>query len=337
MKQIFFSVIIPLREINNYLVAENLPALDGQSFTNFEVIVLPNYISEKDFKLFKKYKWLKIIPTGNVTRPAQKRDIGVKKAKGNIIAFIDDDAFPSSNWLKEAERIFKKEKVEAICGPGILPKKVTIWEKVFDEILKTYIGSGGFAYRFVRDKVTPRFVDDYPSMNFLIKKNVFNKLGGFNNEYWPGEDSKLCEDLVYKYNGKIYYNPNLFIYHHRRTDLPSYLKQHGQYGYHRGAFFAHGDKNSRRITYLVPSLFILYLVLLLFFYFVLHFTSYMWQVPLIIYGLLLSFVGIKAFNNTKSLKIGLLSYIVLFLMHATYGVKFVQGFFVGITKKEKIY
>ena len=90
-------------------------------------------------------------------------------------------------------------------------------------------------------------------MNFLIKKNVFEELGGFNNEYWPGEDSKLCEDLVYKNEGKIFYHPEVCVYHHRRDNLKGFLKQHANYGYHRGAFFAHGDKNSRRLSYIIPT------------------------------------------------------------------------------------
>ena len=40
-----------------------------------------------------------------------------------------------------------------------------------------------------------RFVIDYPSMNFFIRKTTFEKVGGFNSDYWPGEDSKLAMTL----------------------------------------------------------------------------------------------------------------------------------------------
>lgn len=336
MKSVHISIIIPVRSLSSYLINENLPAFLQQTNKKFEVIILPNEKSENDAALQKKYRFVRIIPTKNISRPAQKRDIGAKHAKGEILAFIDDDAFPQKNWLKNAVLIFEKKEVGAVCGPGILPRSAQFWEKVFDEVLKTRVGSGGFAYRFIKRE--KRYVDDYPSMNFLIKKKLFKKLGGFNSNYWPGEDSKLCEDLVYKLKEKIYYDPSVTIYHHRRNDLLGYLKQHGNYGFHRGAFFAHGDKNSRRITYLIPTFFVLYLCLLVGTILrVYESARIVLFTPLILYCILLLSLLFSAFKNTNNLKIALSSAIVLFLTHIIYGVQFIKGFFVGMVKKSNIY
>ena len=324
-------------KINDFVLRENLPAHQKLNYKDFEVIILPNEVTQNERLLEKKYPFLRLIPTHNITRPAQKRDRGAKEARGEIFAFIDDDAYPTKNWLEQATHLLNTAKVDAICGPGILPGNAEFWEKVFDEILKTWIGSGGLSYRFTPGK--KQFVDDFPSMNFLIKKEVFLRLEGFNSNYWPGEDSKLCEDLVYKLKGKILYSPDVKIYHHRRNKLLPYLKQHGQYGFHRGAFLAHGDRNSRHLCYLAPTLFFLYLTLLPFVLFILHSIPYMWlfYVPLISYIILLSTIFLSASKNTNSLKIACSSTIVLFLMHVVYGVKFINGFIVGVAKKEKIY
>ncbi len=326
------SVIIPVKEITDYLRHENMPAMSEQTYKNFEVIVLPNKLSGEDKTLLLKYPWLRIIPTGKITRPAQKRDMGVKNASGNIIAFIDDDAYPEKNWLKNATQIFDQKKVDAICGPGLLPQNTNRWEQIFDVILCSPFGSGGYRYRFMKD--TSRYVDDYPSMNFLIKKDVFNELGGFNNEYWPGEDSKLCEDLVYKIRGKIFYHPDVTVYHHRRNNLKGFLKQHANYGYHRGAFFAHGDKNSRRLSYLIPTFFVLYFFFLIFyllssiFYpYLLSSTFYLPVLPLFTYFLLAFLFLYKS----------LIAIPVLFLTHVIYGTMFIKGFIVGLLKKKRIY
>lgn len=157
-------------------------------------------------------------------------------------------------------------------------------------------------------------------------------LGGFNSDYWPGEDSKLCEELVHKYGGKIYYSPDVVIYHHRRNTLWPYLKQHGQYGYHRGAFFAHGDKNTRQLFYLGPTGFIIYLLLLPFF----RNNLYLFF-PLALYMAHLLWVFVNALRNTKNLAVALLSPLVLFLMHFIYGLQFVRGFCTALVKKERIY
>lgn len=342
MKNPFVSVIIPVRSINDYIIKENLPAHNKITYDNFEMLILPNEPSPQNVTLIKKYPWLKIIPTGKITRPAQKRNVGAKHAKGDILAFIDDDAYPSRNWLTHAVNYIDyghfKDKIVAVCGPGMLPKNAQMWEKVFDQILQTWIGSGGFSYRFVPQAV--RFVDDYPSMNFLVRKDVFEELKGFNGDYWPGEDSKLSEDIVYKLGAKILYHPSVVIYHHRRNSLGHFLKQHGNYGFHRGAFFAHGDKNSRRITYLIPTMFIVYIFIILT-SLILNLKSPIFLFPFylsfIIYSLAQFYLFITALKNTKSLKIALFSSIVLFLMHLIYGIRFVQGFFTGLIKKEKIY
>lgn len=337
----FISVIIPVKNWSYCLIFENLPALDQQIFKNFEVIVLLNEHSQYDLTLLKKYPWLRIIPTSKITKPAEKRNIGVKNAKGDIIGFIDDDTSPTKNWLNQAEKCFKNNIV-AVCGPGIAPHNTNLWEKIFDQVLNTWIGSGGYSYRFKPEK--KRFVDDYPSMNFLMYKNIFQKLGGFKGNYWPGEDSKLCEEIVYKERQKILYHPNVVVYHHRRKDLKSYLKQHANYGFHRGAFFAHGDRNSRRLSYLIPTFFLIYLMLFSFFsifalvldtkYLILYFIT---AIPIFIYFLSEFYLFIRAFINTNSLRIAFGSVIVLFLTHLVYGIQFIRGYLVGRVKKENIY
>lgn len=325
------SVIIPTLAITRYLTDENLPAFSKVKEKHFEVLVLPNASSPQDKTLLANYPWLRIIPTNSVTRPALKRNIGVQKAKGEIVAFIDDDAYPSVTWLSRSIQLMEKKKVAVVCGPGILPSKSTFWEKVFDEVLKTWVGSGGLSFRFVKEK--ERYLDDYPSMNLLVRKELFVKVGGFGKDYWPGEDSKLCEQIVYGENEKILYSPDIYIYHHRRTALLPYLKQHGQYGFHRGAFFAHGDKNSTRPFYFVPTFFLLYLLSLP----ALVFVSLISLIPLSLYLLLMLFTSISGYRNTKSIRIGLASGLVLLLMHIWYGFHFIRGLVTGFVKKERIY
>ncbi|MDO8609168.1 MAG: glycosyltransferase [bacterium] len=342
MQKPLISVIIPVRNLSDFLINENLPAMSKQSYKNFEVIVLPNEKNEMDKDLLSKYSWLKIIPTHKITRPALKRDRGVEFAKGNIIAFIDDDAYPSRDWIKNALQIFDNKKVIAVCGPGLLPTQTNTWEKIFDEVLISKIGSGNYTYRFVKGK--PQFVDDYPSMNFFIQKNIFTKLGGFDNNYWPGEDSKLCEDIVYKEKGKIFYDPNVTVFHHRRTELKGFLKQHANYGFHRGAFFAHGDNNSRRLVYFIPTLFIIYLIFSLSSIFVFYLTDILLpqfllliSLPLFLYILLMLSLLLNSFKNTKNIFISILTPVVLFLTHLVYGTMFIKGILKGILNKEKIY
>lgn len=341
-KKPLISIVIPVKQLSYVLLHENLPEMARQTYKKFEVVVLPNEHSQYDLSLLKKYRWLRIIPTGKITRPAQKRDMGVRNAKGEIIAFIDDDAYPDPRWLDEAARLFKTKKATVICGPGILPSKTNIWEKIFDEVLKSRIGSGGYGYRFTAQSA--RHVDDYPSMNFLIRKKTFLKLGGFNSDYWPGEDSKLCNDIIVKAKGSIYYSPMVLVYHHRRGDFKGYLKQHANYGFHRGAFFAHGDKNSRNFAYIVPTLFVVYLGILLIVLGANFITRAVPQgvltyalLPFFVYCILVCYLVVAATVGSRNPIVGVAAGMTLIATHLDYGILFVRGMVKGLDRNKSIY
>jgi len=340
------TIIIPTKKINNLLIGETLPAIDKLIYKDYETIIIVNQKTAKDDKIQKKYSWLKILFSKNTIKPADKRDLGAKQARGDTLAFIDDDAYPAQTWLTNALHHFQhrglknlsqqsKSSIQAVCGPGILPKKTNIWEKIFDEVLTSPIGSGKYNYRFSQQKA--RYIDDYPSMNFLIKKDVFNRLGGFNSKYWPGEDSKLCEDLIYKEKGAILYDPKVLVYHHRRDNLLDFLKQHANYGFHRGAFFAHGDRNSRQYSYFIPTLFISYLIFLVFSFLLIAKYQILIFLPLIFYLILMFFLSIKSYINTRNIFIASVSPLVLFFTHFVYGIMFIKGLIFGLIKKDKIY
>lgn len=334
------SVIIPIRELSYFLLFENLPAHADQVMKNFEVIVLPNEHSTYDLTLLKKYSWLRIVATGPVTRPAEKRNIGVKEAKGTYIAFIDDDAFPDRMWLQNAVTLLKTRRMRAVCGPGMIPDNSSTWEQAFDLLLRSRIGSGTYTYRFA--KQSSRLVLDFPSMNFLMRREDFLTLGGFKNDYWPGEDSKLCNEITTLLKGKIRYDPSVVVYHHRRPSLDTFLRQHGQYGFHRGAFFAHGDQNSQELTYVIPTLFTLYLMILFPIIMAttlvqLHLLTFAFALPLFLYGLLSILFFIQSFISSRSVFVAFKAMIALVGMHLVYGVQFIRGFQKGRKKTHSIY
>ena len=332
----FFTIIIPARSNNKYLHDETLPALEAQSYRDFEVIIVTDNINSFATEI-KLYPWLSIIESTKF--PGVKRDIGANQAKGNVLAFIDDDTAPLKDWLKNANKLFSKsDDIVAAGGPGILPPNSNFWEKVFDAILVSFMGSGGYTYRFRKEK--ERQTDDYPSMNLFIKKDVFLSLGGFGNEYWPGEDSKLGEKLRTVLQKHILYHSDLVVYHHRRTSPFGYLKQHWKYGFMRGMFFSHGDKNSMRGVYLLPLLLVVYL----FVYVELLFAAYSLQqtdttiymgIPLVIYLSCVVFAALKSFFTSYNPLLFVSVVIMLPLTHIIYGIGFAAGYTSVLLKKRE--
>ncbi|MHB1692688.1 MAG: glycosyltransferase [bacterium] len=321
----FVSIIIPLQDMNDYLL-ETLDHIFKMDFKNFEVIILP------DNKLELDYPNTTIIPTGEIS-PAKKRDIGAKYSKGNILAFIDDDAYPDKTWLTNALPYFNDENVGAIGGPAITPKNDGFWQKVSGGVFLSKLGGGNPERYYSTGSI--KEVDDWPSVNLLIKKDVFNKVKGFNSEYWPGEDTKLCLDVINE-GKKIIYAPNVIVYHHRRSGLLKHLKQIGNYGLHRGYFAKKYPKNSFKLYYFFPTFLVFYFILFLMFAITDKNSLLPFSVGLLIYILALCCAFFDINKKVKNFKISLFSVYYIFLTHIWYGIRFFYGFFILKDLKSKL-
>ena len=155
--------------------------------------------------------------------PAEKRNYALKKAKGDLIAFIDSDAYPRADWLDSV--ILVHGNTVGVCGPGIIPFDAPFCEKAADLVFKLL----PFSYR-----VTPkkrRFVTDYPTFNLIVRKDIIDRVGGFQH-FLTGEDTLFCQ-AVSQY-GDILYHPEIVVYHNRRPLFIPYFKQIATWAWHRG-------------------------------------------------------------------------------------------------------
>ena len=312
-----FSIIIPVKEINDY-IRRFVPVILNQSYRDFEIIILPD---ENEIVPFRD-KRVKIIKTGPAG-PAQKRDIGAKKACGEILAFIDDDAYPEDNWLKNSLKSFKNKENLGVGGPNLTPEESNFFQKVSGEVLASWIISGPVTYRYKKSK--KRELEDFPSCNLFIRKKDFLKAKGFDTNFWPGEDTKLCLD-VRKNGGKIVYDPEVVVYHHRRKDLNGYLKQIFSYALHRGHFTKEYPETSLKLSYFMPALFFLGIIIGSILALFSSWIAILYVAILLFYLLLLIFSAIK----TKSPIMFFPFIAISFLTHITYGI----GFIIGLIKKD---
>lgn len=314
------TIIIPVEKETKYL-REALKDYSKQTYTNFEVIVSTTN------KFTSKYKFVKIIVDKTLKGDvSSKRNKILKYGKGEIFVFNDDDVSVPVNYLKNIVHTFKRKKVLAACGPLLTPENDNLMQKASGVVWESYLGSlGAGIYR--SRKQAPRIVYDYPAANLIIRKEIFERIGGFQKDLYPGEDTKLCLDFLNMFKKGINYDPDLFVYHHRKALFKDHLRQIGKYGTQRGWFSLSFPETSLKIQYFLPSTLLLYIILVLFLFLINTnlSISYLLYIPLYFYLSLLAVEGLISIYR-KGISLGVLALLGIILTHLYYGYKFIRSF-----------
>lgn len=313
-----YTIVIPVKEINDY-VRETVPHIQRLHGDSWELIILPNEAAVDEWGDPR----IRLIASGRVG-PGAKRDMGGREAKGEMLVFLDDDSYPQGDLLDVADRYFADAGVVAIGGPGITPPHDSFWQRVSGAMFLSRL-SGGAPERYV-PVGSVREVDDWPSVNLMVRKADFLAVGGFDTPFWPGEDTKLCLSLI-KHTGKrILYVPELVVWHHRREGLLRHLKQVGAYGLHRGFFVKKYPETSRRLAYFAPSGLLMLVLLSLLLPWLPQGLGHMALLGWVVYGIALMF-AFRDISRHESLKVSAIAVWYTFLSHLYYGLRFIQGLF----------
>ena len=201
-KNPFVSIIIPCKEVDN-MTKRCIEYCNKLEYPH-EIIVVPDNTCPG--------------------LPSAKRNYAAQIAQGEVLAYIDSDAYPRKDWLSNGIRLLKAGFV-GVCGPGILPPDSPPYEYIVDLVYRVL----PYNYRVIPKSL--RLVPEFPTFNLIVWKKYVDVVGGF-KQYLTGEDTLLCRDLR-KY-GDICYAPNIVVYHNRRNSIKGFIKQVGTYGYHRG-------------------------------------------------------------------------------------------------------
>jgi GT2 family glycosyltransferase len=147
-------------------------------------------------------------------RMTTSRNIGLKATTGEIIAFLDDDAFAHPGWLENLRATYTGSEIGAVGGRALngVPGEAT---NGVDEIgqLKPY---GDVTGNFAADPGKIVEVHHVMGCNMSFRREVIARLGGFREDY-PGisgvcEDSDMCL-RVRALGYKILFNPAACVDH----------------------------------------------------------------------------------------------------------------------------
>lgn len=219
MDKILVSVIIANKNGEKFLKRniESLLAVDN----NFELIIVDDKSEDKSIEVvegFKKKvensKKIILIKLDKNVGAAKARNIGVKRAKGKYLFFLDTDTVVKKSFVIEIEEFFKKYK-KAGFGQA---KLLRLNSKKFD-YGGDYISSLGFLMERARGKDDEGQLDKedkifaMKSAAMVVKKEVFEKLGGFDEEFrifW--EDTDICW-RAWLFGYENYFLPSIVVEH----------------------------------------------------------------------------------------------------------------------------
>lgn len=243
--------------------------------------------------------------------PGDSRNFGMQQATGNYFIILDSDCILPPHYLNTVDEFLTKDFYHCFGGADAANNDFTALQKAINYTMTSFYTTGGIrgSEKGIQ-KFEPR------SFNMGISKEVFLKTEGFSKIH-PGEDPDLSQRIL-KENYNTVFIPNAFVYHKRRISWEKFYQQVYKFGLVR-PILNNWHPNAAKITFWFPTLFIFFVIASLIFGIV---FNILFLLPLVIYTCL---VFIDSSIKNKSLSIGILSVIALYVQFIGYGSAFLKS------------
>jgi len=276
-----FTVIIPSKILDTNL--KNCILKIRKFYPRIKIFVildsLKKIVKDPNLKFFKF--------NGNI---ASKRNFASKIAISQYLTFLDSDAFPENYWLNYIQEKFENKNFDVIGGPNF---------SYCQNISQSLVAKARF-FKFVTVNPTVRspdsidqFIDFMPACNFSIKRNLYIKIGGMNENVHTGEENKIF-NYCKKNKLKVYFLKKSYVQHIER-DVKNFFLQRIVLGKSFLALVIDSDSflNFKYLLSYLPTFYLLSFV-------VIFFYTNLWE--LYFYGLLALFIFILFYTVKISIR-----------------------------------
>lgn len=258
---------------------------------------------------------LRYITQGN-RGPGAARNLGMVKARGELLVFIDSDCEAREDWLKTIYEEYASTGFDACGGPDASREDFTPLQKAIDFSMTSFFTTGGL--RGHSNRPLARF---YPrSHNMGMTRKLYEKIGGFGS-LRHGQDIELSHRII-KSGAKVVNIPDAVVYHRRRTSLMHFFRQVFNWGVAR-INLGKIDRDMLEPLHFVPSVLTLVGFVILT-GFVVNPDKYSGLLGLVL-GLLLVVSMLGGLRNGSS-KVGVYLFAVIPIQVAGYGLGFITAF-----------
>jgi GT2 family glycosyltransferase len=198
---------------------ECLRGVRALDYPDYEVVVVSDGSTDATAAIAAGHEGVRLIETPRQGLAAA-RNTALRAARGEIIAYLDDDATPDPDWLSHLARAFAAGGYAAVGGPNVLPPGSPAVAQCVAN------APGGPTHVLLSDGEA----EHVPGCNMAISKQALLGLGGFDPQFRAaGDDVDVCWRLL---DGglRIGFSPGALVYHHRRSSVLGYLRQQRAYG-----------------------------------------------------------------------------------------------------------
>lgn len=225
------SIVIPVHNESRTL-RPCLESLFAQEHHPIEVIVINDGSTDDTGEILASYgDRIQVLSTPGIG-PSRGRNLGVAHASGEYVAFTDGDCVCEPSWIRELLRGFDgRPDVAGVGGSQRTPPDDSVYGRQVGAFLRAF----GFASDYIRPHENDDIVEvkHNPTCNVLYRRTVFERVGGFLEWLWPGEDVEF--DLRVRRTGvRLLFNAGAVVYHHRPDTHAKFRRMMRNYGEAQG-------------------------------------------------------------------------------------------------------
>jgi O-antigen biosynthesis protein len=196
-----------------------LTSLLQMDYPDYEVILVDDGSTDNTQEIAAEFPKVRNIRQENLGL-SFARNVGMKAARGSIVAYTDSDCMADKDWLYYLVAGFEQDDFVSVGGPNISPPAQS-WAQA------CVAASPGQPSHVL---ITDSEAEHIPGCNMAFYKWALESIGGFDPEYRKaGDDVDVCWRLMAQ-GHRIGFSPSAVVWHHRRFSIRAYFKQQEGYG-----------------------------------------------------------------------------------------------------------
>ena len=199
-------------------LAECLTGVAELAYSNVETIVVDDGSTDETAAIAAAFG-VQLVRTENQGLSAA-RNTGLNAASGEIVAFLDDDSVPDTDWLLYIVTALLDGEHAGVGGPNIPPTAASLVSQAIAN------GPGGPIHVLLSDQIA----EHIPGCNMAFWKDALDAVEGFDPQFRiAGDDVDICWRLQER-GWTLGFCAPAMVWHRRRSTIRSYLKQQREYG-----------------------------------------------------------------------------------------------------------